>query len=73
MTYAKSTLNFPASIELTFDFTYEPGEAPTYDYPGSNPEVDITKVRLNGEEIPLKAITEEMYEQMIEQVIEEYG
>lgn len=73
MTYSKSTLTHPASIDLDFDFTYEPGDAPTYDYPGSDPEVDITKVRLNGVEIPLNAITAQMYEQMIEQVIEEYS
>jgi len=55
-----------------FDFTYTPGEKAERDYPGSSPEVDITKVRLNGVEIPLAAITPHMYEEMVETVIENY-
>ncbi len=59
-------LTFQAESAFEFDYSYTPGEAPTYDYPGSNPEIEITKVRLNGIEIPIKAITGEMYENMIE-------
>lgn len=55
-----------------FEFSYEPGEPATRNYPGSNPEVRITTVRLNGVEIPLAAITTAMYEQMVDQVIENY-
>ncbi|WP_018619757.1 hypothetical protein [Spirosoma luteum] len=59
-------------VLFDFEFTYTPGEAPTRDYPGDSPEVRIVKVRLNGVEIPLSAITEQMQQEMIEQVIEEY-
>lgn len=55
-----------------FDFTYEPGEPQTYDYPGSGPEIRITAVRLNGVEIPFAAVTPALYDQMIEHVIEHY-
>ena len=55
-----------------FDFKYTPGEPAERDYPGSGAEVEITKVRLNGVEIPLAAITPEMEQQMIEQVLEQY-
>ncbi|MDB5240559.1 MAG: hypothetical protein JWP57_1184 [Spirosoma sp.] len=60
--------------ETTFDFKfiYTPGEPATRDYPGSGPEVTVTEVRLNGVTIPLEAITSEMWEQMIEQVNEQY-
>ena len=63
-------MTFTAEIDLDFDFSYIPGEAPTYDYPGSGAEVDITKVRLNGVEIPLSAITQKQYGEMVEQVID---
>ena len=65
-------MTFPVEVPLDFDFTYMPGEPTERDYPGSGAEVEITKVRLNGIEIPLAAITAQMYEQMIEQVIDEY-
>lgn len=55
-----------------FDFKYTPGERPERDYPGSGPEVEIVKVRLNGVEIPLAAITPQLYEEMVETVIENY-
>ena len=55
-----------------FEFSYTPGEAPTRDYPGSGAEVEIVKVRLNGVEIPLKAITEDVQQQMIDAVLEQY-
>lgn len=65
-------MTFTTETPLDFDFTYTPGEAPTRDYPGSGAEVEIVKVRLNGVEIPLKAISAEVQEQMIEQVLEHY-
>lgn len=65
-------LTFHAESAFEFDYSYTSGEAPTYDYPGSNPEIEITKVRLNGVEIPIKAITGEMYEDMIEYVHEKH-
>ena len=55
-----------------FEFSYEPGEPATHDYPGSNPEVRITTVRLNGVELPFAAITPALYDQMIEHVLENY-
>ena len=65
MTYATETA-------FDFDFKYTPGEAPTRDYPGDSPEVEIKEVRLNGVKIPLEAITAEMEQEMIEQVKENY-
>lgn len=55
-----------------FDFSYAPGEPQTRDYPGSGPEIEITKVTLNGVEIPLAAISAEMMEDMIAHVVENY-
>lgn len=65
-------MTLATEVPFNFDFKYTPGEAPTRDYPGDGPEVEITKVSLNGVEIPLKAITPEMEQQMIEQVLEHY-
>lgn len=55
-----------------FDFKYTAGEPADRDYPGSGAEVEITKVRLNGVEIPLSAITDEMEQEMINHVLEHY-
>lgn len=65
-------MTFTTETNLDFDFKYTPGERPTRDYPGDAPEVEIVKVRLNGVEIPLRAITEQMQQQMIEQALETY-
>ena len=65
-------MTFSTEVPFDFDFTYTPGERPERDYPGSGAEVEIMKVRLNGIEIPLSAITPEMYDNMVEQVIEDY-
>jgi hypothetical protein len=65
-------MTLATEVPFDFDFKYTPGEAPTRDYPGDGPEVEITKVSLNGVEIPLKAITPEMEQQIIEQVLEHY-
>ena len=59
-------------VAFDFDFKYTPGEPATRDYPGDGPEVEITKVRLNGVEIPLSAITAQMYDEMIEHVVQNY-
>lgn len=59
-------------VPFDFDFKYTPGESPTYDYPGSGPEVEITKVWLNGFEIPLSVVTSDMQDAMIELVLEEH-
>lgn len=59
-------------VPFDFDFKYTPGEPQTRDYPGDGPEVEILKVRLNGVEIPLSAITEQMQQEMVEQVLENY-
>lgn len=65
MTYATETA-------FDFDFKYTPGEAPTRDYPGDGPEVEITAVRLNGVKIPVEALTAEQYEEMVQHVLENY-
>lgn len=56
------------NIETDFDFeySYTHGEAPTYDYPGSSPEISITKIRLNGVVIPIRCLTDEQEQVMIE-------
>ena len=59
-------------VPFDFDFKYTPGEPAERDYPGSGAEVEIIKVSLNGVEIPLKAITPEMEQQMIDHVLEHY-
>ncbi len=59
-------------VAFDFDFKYIPGELATRDYPGDKPEVEITKVRLNSVEIPLNAITDEMLNEMVEQVLKTY-
>ncbi|WP_018620777.1 hypothetical protein [Spirosoma luteum] len=65
-------MTFTTETDLDFDFKYTPGERPTRDYPGDAPEVEILKVRLNGVEIPLGAINEQMQQQMIEQALDTY-
>ncbi|GAB2547175.1 hypothetical protein [Spirosoma aerophilum] len=65
-------MTLATEVPFDFDFKYTPGEPATRDYPGDGPEVEITKVSLNGVEIPLKAITHEMEQQMIEHVLEHY-
>lgn len=66
-------MTLATEVPFDFDFTYTPGERATRDYPGDGPEVEIIKVRLNGIEIPLTAITPQMYEEMVEHVIENYN
>ena len=65
-------MTLATETSFDFDFKYNPGEPAERDYPGSWAEVEITKVRLNGVEIPLSAITAEMEQQMIEHVLEHY-
>ena len=65
-------MTFSTETDLDFDFKYTPGEPATRDYPGDGPEVEIVKVRLNGVEIPLTAITGQMQQQMIEQALDTY-
>lgn len=65
-------MTLATEAQFDFDFNYTPGESPTRDYPGSNAEVEITTVRLNGTQIPLSAITTSMYEEMVEHVLENY-
>ncbi len=50
-------MTFKKETPFDLEFTYSPGEKATRDYPGSGPEVEITKVLLNGVEIPLAAIS----------------
>ncbi|GAA4464785.1 hypothetical protein GCM10023189_44520 [Nibrella saemangeumensis] len=59
-------------VPFDFEYNYTPGEPADYDYPGYGPEVEITTVRLNGVELPANAISQEMYDEMIEQVLESY-
>jgi hypothetical protein len=65
-------MTFEKELPLDFEFTYTPGEPATRDYPGDKPEVEIIKVMLNGVEIPLEAISGQMEQEMIEQVLEYY-
>lgn len=65
-------MTLATEIPFDFEYTYTPGEPATRDYPGDGPEVEIIKVLLNGVEIPLQAITTELYEEMVEQVINNY-
>jgi hypothetical protein len=57
-------------VAFDFEYSYQEGERGERDYPGFPPEATITKVWLNGVEIPLKAISDTLYEQMIEAVFE---
>lgn len=59
-------------VPFDFDFSYTPGEPATRDYPGSKPEVEIIKVTLNGVPIPIEAVSGDMYQEMIDQVLEHY-
>lgn len=63
---------FTTETPFDFDFKYTPGEKADRDYPGSGPEVEIKAVRLNGVQIPLEAITAEMYSQMVDEVLNSY-
>lgn len=65
-------MTLTTETDFDFDFSYIPAEPSTRDYPGTSAEVTIQKVRLNGVEIPLAAISAVQYEQMIEQVLENY-
>ena len=65
-------MTLQTEVPFDYEYDYEPGEPATYDYPGCGPEVRITKVKLNGVDIPLTAITSEMYDEMIEQVLDQY-
>lgn len=65
-------MTLATEVPFDFEYTYTPGEPATRDYPGDGPEVEIIKVLLNGIEIPLQAITTELYEEMVEQVINTY-
>lgn len=65
-------MTLATEVPFDFDFKYTPGEAADRDYPGSGPEVEITAVRLNGVQIPLEAVTEEMQNQMIDEVLNSY-
>ncbi len=66
------TMTLEKEVPFDFDFRYTPGEAATRDYPGDGPAVEITTVRLNGVSIPLEAITSEMYNEMIDHVVQNY-
>lgn len=65
-------MTFDKEVSLDFDFKFTPAEPATRDYPGDGAEVDITKVRMNGVEIPIAALTTQMVEEMIEQVLDHY-
>lgn len=65
-------MTLAAEVPFDFEFKYTPGEVPTRDYPGSGAEVEIIKVRLNGVQIPLAAITTQVYDEMVEHVLENY-
>ena len=66
------TMTLTTETPFDFEFKYTPPEPATRDYPGDGPEVEIVKVRLNGVEIPLAAITEQMQQEMVEHVLENY-
>ena len=61
-----------APIDFDFEFSYEKGSPATYDYPGDGPFINITKVWMNGVQIPLAAVPEHVQEDMIMKVLEEY-
>lgn len=65
-------MTLATEAQFDFDYKYTPGEPAERDYPGSGAEVEITKVRLNGTQIPLSAITPQMYEEMVDHVLENY-
>lgn len=55
-----------------FEYSYEPGEPATRDYPGSSPEIRITGVSLYGVPLPLEKVDSELLDLMIEQAHEEH-
>ncbi|UHG94703.1 hypothetical protein [Spirosoma oryzicola] len=65
-------MTLATEVPFDFDFKYTPSQPGSRDYPGDGAEVEIVKVTLNGVQIPLAAITPEMEQQMIEQVLDHY-
>jgi hypothetical protein len=65
-------MTISTETSFDFDFKYTPSTPATRDYPGDGPEVEILTVRLNGVIIPIKAITAEQYEEMVQHVHEHY-
>lgn len=63
-------MTFEQEVAFDFDYEFTPGEPQTYDYPGDGPEVRITKVRLNGKEIPDGCLTAEQEQEMIDYVLD---
>ena len=66
------TMKLEHEVAFSFDYTYKEGEPQTYDHPGTGPEVEITKVWMNDVDIPLGAISESLYDAMIEHVLENH-
>ena len=58
-------------IDLDFDYEFEKGEVASREYPGCADRVDITRVRMNGVEIPMAAVNADLYQLLLERVEEE--
>jgi hypothetical protein len=58
--------NLPDESEVRIWFDAQPGEPQTYDYPGSDPSVELTEVRRldNDEELSLSRLPAEVMESL---------
>lgn len=65
-------MTLTTEVPFDFDYSYEPGEPATHDYPGSGPEIRITNVSLYGVALPLEKVDSQLLDQMIDQAHEEH-
>ena len=66
-------MSIEGAVDFDFEYSYEKGCPATYDYPGDGPFISITKVWMNGVQIPLAAVPEYVQENMIQLIMEEYN
>lgn len=53
--------------------TYEPAERPTYDYPGSGAEVNVTRYEIGGVDVSSLIDAADWYEAIDNQILEAVG
>jgi|GEM_PF-3578481 len=61
-----------ASIDFAFDYDFKKGEPATRDCPGSADRVAITRVLMNGTEIPTAAINPDLYRRLVSRIQEDH-
>ena len=70
MKFFKTIALFGVAVDVSG--TYEPAEAPSYDYPGSGPEVSVNTYMIGGTDVSNLIDSADWYEEVNKQILSSF-